>query len=157
MENNFTQGKIMKPLLLFTGPILLALFLQALYGGADLLVVGQFSDAANVSAVSVGSQLMSTITNVIISFSMGTTIYIGQKIGEGREEDCGKIIGTTIILFLSIGILLTLFVPLLSLNLAKWMNSPQEALYYTRNYIYICGLGSIMIVAYNVIGSIFRD
>lgn len=41
MEKNtsFTEGKIMQPLLLFAVPVLLALFLQAMYGAVDLLIV----------------------------------------------------------------------------------------------------------------------
>ena len=37
MEKNtsFTEGKIMQPLLLFAVPVLLALFLQAMYGAVD--------------------------------------------------------------------------------------------------------------------------
>ena len=37
-KRNFTSGPILGPLLLFSLPILLALFLQALYGAVDLLV-----------------------------------------------------------------------------------------------------------------------
>ena len=46
METNtsFTEGKILKPLILFAFPVLLALFLQAMYGAVDLLIVGKFAD-----------------------------------------------------------------------------------------------------------------
>ena len=49
--NDFTEGRILPKLLGFAFPVLLALFLQAMYGAVDLLVVGQFSSAAAVSAV----------------------------------------------------------------------------------------------------------
>lgn len=153
---DFTQGKILKPLMLFAMPILFALFLQALYGAVDLLVVGKFASSMDVSGVAVGSQIMLTITNLISSLAMGATIYLGQKIGEGDTAKGGDIIGTTIVLFLGIGVLLTVFVPVLSGMLASLMNAPAEAFERTKQYIAICGTGSIMIIAYNVIGSIFR-
>ena len=53
----------MQPLLLFAVPVLLALFLQAMYGAVDLLIVGKFASSADVSAVSTGSQIMTTLTN----------------------------------------------------------------------------------------------
>ena len=83
METNtsFTEGKILKPLILFAFPVLLALFLQAMYGAVDLLIVGKFASSADVSAVSTGSQIMTTLTNLISSFAMGTTILLGQQIG----------------------------------------------------------------------------
>lgn len=45
----FTEGKILKPLVLFALPVLLALFLQAMYGAVDLLVVGKFASSVDVS------------------------------------------------------------------------------------------------------------
>lgn len=41
--------------------------LQAMYGAVDLLVVGKFASSADVSAVSTGSQIMMTLTNLISS------------------------------------------------------------------------------------------
>ena len=55
---DFTEGKILSRLVRFALPVLLALFLQAMYGAVDLLVVGQFGSAEDVSAVSTGSQVI---------------------------------------------------------------------------------------------------
>ena len=153
---DFTRGPILGPLLAFSMPILLALFLQALYGAVDLLVVGKYAQAQDVSGVAVGSQIMQTVTGLVSSFAMGTTVLLGQKIGAGEREEGGRIIGTSIVVFFLIGAALTAALPLLSPALAKAMNAPAEAFAETRRYIAICGLGSVMIVAYNVLGSILR-
>lgn len=69
MQNkDFTTGKILSKLLTFMFPVMFAMFLQSTYGAVDLLVVGQFSTNANVSAVSTGSQIIITLTNLIVSF-----------------------------------------------------------------------------------------
>ena len=70
---DFTQGAILPKLLRFALPILGAMILQVMYGAVDLMVVGRFADAAAVSAVSTGSQLMHTITTVVTGLSMGGT------------------------------------------------------------------------------------
>ncbi len=155
-ETDFTKGPIVKQLLLFSVPILFALFLQALYGAVDLLVVGKFAAAEDISGVAIGSQIMMTLTNLISSFAMGTTIFLGQKLGEGQKKFAGRIIGTSIVVFLLIGVALTVLMILLSGLLATAMNAPEEAFDETRRYITICGGGSIMIIAYNVIGSVMR-
>ena len=59
-------------------PFLLANVLQALYGGADLFVVGQYDDAASVAAVAIGSQVMQTVTGVILGLTTGTTVLIAN-------------------------------------------------------------------------------
>ena len=45
--SNFTEGKIFSALLKFAIPILMAMFLQTMYGAVDLLIVGQFGNAAD--------------------------------------------------------------------------------------------------------------
>ena len=61
-SKSFTTGGILAPLLRFALPVLAALFLQTLYGAVDMLVVGRFAQALDVSAVSTGSWLMQLIT-----------------------------------------------------------------------------------------------
>lgn len=99
MSSDFTKGNIMKSLLGFMAPVLGALFLQAMYGAVDLLVVGKFGTPVDVSAVGTGSQIMTTLTNLLVSFSMGTTIFLGQTLGEGKPHKGGDIIGNSILLF----------------------------------------------------------
>ena len=155
-ERNFTEGKILSPLIRFMVPVFLAMFLQATYGAVDLLIVGQFAHPVDVSAVSTGSQIMMTLTNLVISFAMGTTILLGQRIGEGRGREGGQVIGSSICLFGVIAGAFTFLIPLLSRQLSSIMNAPAEAFDETCSYIRICGFGSLFIIAYNLIGSIFR-
>lgn len=156
MKNDFVNGKILPSLIKFALPVLFALFLQAMYGGVDLLVVGQFSDNSNVSAVSTGSQLMHSITTAITGLSMGTTVLLAQKIGNGRRKEAGNIIGSSVILFSIISILLTVLFIVFSRTICRIMNAPAEAFDETVRYFTICSAGLIFIIAYNVIGSIFR-
>ena len=48
---SLTEGSVFKSLIMFAIPIFFSLFLQALYGGVDLLVVGRFAGTADVSGV----------------------------------------------------------------------------------------------------------
>ena len=155
-ERNFTEGKILSPLIRFMVPVFLAMFLQSMYGAVDLLIVGKFACSADVSAVSTGSQIMMTITNLVTSFAMGTTILLGQRIGEGRGREGGKVIGSSVCLFGVIAGVFTVLIPALCRPLSSVMNAPKEAFDETASYIRICGLGSVFIISYNLIGSIFR-
>lgn len=158
-EQNFTEGKIFSPLIRFALPVLLALFLQAMYGAADLLIVGQFGgESADiyVSAVSTGSQIMMTLTFMVTALAMGLTVYVGEKIGAGRRDEAGEIIGSGISLFGIISLILTVAMVLASPYLTKLMRAPAEAFDSTVWYVTICSAGTLFIVAYNLVGSIFR-
>ena len=104
--NRLTEGNILHTLIRFAVPVFFTLFLQALYGGVDLLVVGQFAATADVSGVATGSMLMSTVTMVITGLSMGITILVGERIGRGEPDEAGRAIGGGICLFAVFGVLL---------------------------------------------------
>ena len=153
---NFTKGNILTSLVRFALPVLAALFLQTMYGAVDMLVVGQFATAADVSAVSTGSWLMQLITSFVVGIAMGTTVLLGRRLGEGKPEEAGKIIGASIVLFAIIGVVITFFMELCAVPVAQIMRTPIEAFDATVLYVRICSAGSVFIVAYNVLGSIFR-
>ena len=153
---NFTKGNILTSLVRFALPVLAALFLQTMYGAVDMLVVGQFATVADVSAVSTGSWLMQLITSFVVGIAMGTTVLLGRRLGEGKPEEAGKIIGASIVLFAIIGVVITFFMELCAVPVAQIMRTPIEAFDATVLYVRICSAGSVFIVAYNVLGSIFR-
>lgn len=156
---NFAEGRIFSPLIRFALPVLLALFLQTMYGAVDLLIVGRFGGGladVYVSAVSTGSQVMQTITLVLTGLAMGLTVFVGTKIGAGRREDAGKIIGSGVWMFGVVAALLTVVMVVTAPLLAQMMHAPTEAFDATTSYIVICSAGMIFIGAYNLVGSIFR-
>lgn len=66
-ERNFTEGKILSPLIRFMLPVFLAMFLQAMYGAVDLLIVGKFASLVDVSMFHIGlATPCSTIIQVIL-------------------------------------------------------------------------------------------
>lgn len=106
-EASFLEGPVFSALIRFAVPVLGALILQAAYGAIDLLIVGQFGDASSISAVGTGSSFMQMSTFIITSLAMGSTVIIGQHLGEKNAKAAGDAIGTTIILFALIGIVMT--------------------------------------------------
>ena len=158
MENkhDFTRGPILSSLLKFAFPVLLALLLQTMYGAVDLQVVGKFGTAADISAVSTGSQLMQAVTIVITGLSMGVTILLGQKLGEGKPEEAGRAVGAGICLFAVVTLVVTVIMLAATPQLATLMQAPADAFDGTVTYTRICSAGAVFIVAYNLVGSVFR-
>ncbi len=155
-QNSMIQGRILSPLLRFTIPVLLAQLLQAMYGAVDLLIVGQFASAADVSAVATGSQTMHTMMVFIIGLATGMTVLIGQKIGERNPEEAGRVIGSSICLFTVLGLVMTALMVLFTEPLCRLLQAPEEAFTQSAAYVRICSGGLLFIVAYNVLGSMFR-
>lgn len=155
-EQSLIQDSILKSLIPFAFPVLLALFLQAMYGAADLIIVGQFANTYEQSSVASGSQLLNMITMIITSLTMGVTVFVGDCIGSGNREKAGQGVGTGIAIFAVLAVVVTALVVPFSDGLAAFMHAPAEAFAQTSGYVRICGMGTVFITAYNVLGAIFR-
>ncbi len=154
--SSFTTGRIAPRLVKFAIPVLGALFLQSFYGAVDLLIVGQFGNAADVSAVANGTMMMQTITFIIVGLAMGTTIQMGQALGAGRKARAADIVGTSVIFFAITALIVTVLMIFLTRPFALLMKTPKEALEKTISYVHICSAGTVFITGYNVLGSVFR-
>ena len=155
-ELDLTQGSVPKVLLQFAVPYLLANVLQALYGGADLFVVGRFDDAASVAGVAIGSQVMQTVTGIILGLTTGITVLIGIATGARNDKELAAIIGSSVWLFAIVGAVLTLTMAVLHEPIALVMHTPAEAMADTLHYLLICSLGIPFIIGYNVVCGILR-
>ncbi len=156
MEKNLTSGSVLKNIVYFSLPFLLAYFLQVLYGLADLFIMGQFDTVASITAVSIGSQVMHMLTVMIVGLTMGSTVCIAQAVGADNKKQISQTIGNTAILFVAVSIFATVALAFFVDPLVAIMYTPQESVSGTASYLFICFLGIPFITAYNVISAIYR-
>lgn len=155
-EVDLTKGKAVNTLLAFAFPYIIANFLQALYGAADLIIVGKFCDNAMISAVATGSQLLQTLTFLITGLTVSATVLIGKAFGAKKFENIIKIINTMIICFVSAAIVISAAVLLSEKTILSLLQTPKEAFSSALSYVKICSFGLVFIFAYNSISAILR-
>lgn len=155
-EIDLTQGKPINTLLTFAFPYIIANFLQALYGAADLIIVGKFCDNAMISAVATGSQLLQTLTFLITGLTVSATVLIGKAFGAKEFENIIKIINTMVICFIAAAIIISTAVLLSEQTILNLLQTPQEAYLPALSYVKICSFGLVFIFAYNSISAILR-
>lgn len=155
-KNRFLAGPILPPLLQFAFPLMLSQLLQAFYGGVDLMVVGQYSSTASVSAVATGSQIMQALTVLITGLTMGVTVLVGKAVGAGDPDAAGRVVAGQLRLFALLAAALTAGMLAFAPAIVQWMNVPAEAVPETLRYVRICSGGILFITAYNGISGVFR-
>jgi putative MATE family efflux protein len=155
-EKDLTQGNLITTLLMFALPYIGANFLQALYGAADLIIVGKFCDSAVVSAVATGSQLLQTLIFFITGLNVSATVLIGKAFGARQYDNIVKIINTMTICFITVAVFLSFIIILFDNELLNLIHTPPEAYKATADYIFVCSLGLIFIFAYNAISAVLR-
>lgn len=153
---SLTEGNVYKTLLAFALPFMAAQLLQALYGAVDLMVVGQFATTADVSAVSMGSQIMYLASFVIMGFATAVTVLMGQYFGAGQEKRLSRLMGGAIVFFIFTGIILTVIMIVLRGAIVSIMNTPAEAVEPALDYMLVCSFGLSFVGGYNVVCSILR-
>lgn len=151
---SFVQGSIPKALLFFAGPVMLSVLVQNLYGAVDLFVVGNYATTADVSAVTIGSQLMTLLTQLIIGFATGITMLIGQYFGAGNKKGLSQTVGASVILFGIGAVLLTGIYLALHAYFPIMMQAPGESAEKAAQYLFFCSFGIVFIVGFNVTTSI---
>ena len=154
--NALTKGSVLKALVTFTVPFLLANVLQSLYGAVDLFVVGQFCDAQAVAAVSTGTQVTQIVTSLVTGLTLGGTILVGNYTGMERWDKVKEAIGTTLSVFAVVAVLLTALMLLFEAPLLTVLNTPAESFEATMDYVAICAWGNFFICGYNALSAILR-
>ena len=154
--HDLTQGSVGRTLMKFTVPFLLANLLQTFYSIVDLIVVGQFADAAAISSVSVGGIVVATLTSFIIGLTTGGTVLIGQFCGSKQEKNVQESVQTLFTLTPLIAIALSVIFMFLVDPLLKLLNTPPEAYEGARHYMQICIIGLVFTSGYNAISAALR-
>lgn len=141
---------------IFCAALSAVLFLQTLYGMADLFIIGQFDGVDGITAVSNGGQVMHMLTVIIVGLAMGTTVTIGKSVGAGKLDAASASIGNTVTFFMGMSVVVMAVLVFLVNPIVTLIGIPAEAVAGTRQYLFVCFLGIPFITAYNVISAIFR-
>ena len=156
MEKDLTTGKVLKNIAYFSIPYIFSYFLQTLYGLADLFIIGQYNGVAEITAVSIGSQIMHLITVMIVGLAMGSTVIIARAVGAKQRDNTAKAITNTIMLFMVVALFFTAILLSFVKPIVSVMATPTEAISGTISYLIVCFIGIPFITAYNIISAIFR-
>ena len=153
---DLTQGGVARTLIPFALPFLGGNLLQTLYGIVDLYIVGRFSDAVNLAAVSVGSLVMNTINCTLIGLTVGGTVLVGQLLGAGKRREAEAAVANAFTLAPLVGLGVALLLFALASPLLHLMNTPAESFAQTLDYVRICAVGVVFTAGYNCLSSILR-
>lgn len=152
--NDLTKGDVRKTLIRYAIPMVLTSLTQSAYSIVDMIIVGQFIGGTAVSAINNGSLIMTLLVQIIIGFTVGGNIVIGQNFGAKREDEAKKASGTLFVLTVLSGIICAVLFFILSRNLLVLLGAPslEEATIYLKT----CSFGIPFIFAYNALNATLR-
>ena len=157
MDNELTQGPVMKTMLRFAIPMILGDLLQQCYNIADTVIVGKFLGADALAAVGSAFSLMTFLTSILLGLAMGSgtvfSIRWGQKDHQGLKEGI-------LASFVLLGIV-TLILNVIVFAGIDWiirvLQTPSDLVELMHEYLIVIFAGLIGIFLYNFFASLLRS
>ena len=138
--NQITEGVIWKQLLLFFFPILFGTFFQQLYNTVD----------------AIAATLINLLVGFFVGLSSGASVIISQFYGADHKEDVKKAVHTAFALSIAGGAVIMGLGLLFSGAALRAMNTPEDIMKLSVQYMRIYFLGVIPSLIYNMGSSILR-
>lgn len=157
MKGNMTEGNIPKQIVGFAIPMILGNLFQLTYNAVDSIIVGRYAGEAELAAIGTANPIMNIVIFFIIGICLGASILMSEFFGAGDIAKLKREISTTMIA----GILFTVFITILGLIstplILKLIQTPDEIIGMSSNYLRIIFLGLIFTFLYNVYASTLRS
>ena len=153
---DFTHGNVQKQMIVFAAPLFFSNLLQVVYNIADMVIVGNFTGKAGLSAVAVGGDITHFLTFLAIGFSYAGQVIISQYLGAGHKEKLNRFISTLFAFLLGSSALLSLACYFFRTQLLELMNTPPESFAEALRYTACSIPGLVFVYGYNTASAVMR-
>lgn len=155
-EMDMCSGPLLKKLIIYTLPLLLTNVLQLTFNMADIIVLGSLVSDDAVAAVGATGALINLIIGLFVGLSVGANVLVARCVGSGDRDKAHKIVGMSVLLGVTIGILLGIVGFFCSRYFLEWMGCDVEVIDMATKYMRIYFVGMPIILLYNFCAAILR-
>ena len=160
---DFTEGPLLSRIILFSLPLIATSILQLLFNTADTIVVGRWggetAEAYENALAAVGScgALINLIINLFMGLSLGAGICVAQAIGSKKYDRLEKIVHTSVLTAIVLGIVTSIFGFFMARPLLQLIGTERAVLDQAVPYMkaYFVGIAANML--YNYCAAIIRS
>ncbi len=156
-NNDLTSGPLTIKIIKFIIPLMLTGILQLLYNAADSIVVGHYDGSSALAAVSSVGALINLLVNAFMGLSVGAAVVVAQDYGAKDYEGVSKTVHTSYLISIIGGIVVGAIGLIFSRQFLIWMESPEDVLPLSTEYLMIYFIGTPANMAYNFGASILRS
>ena len=156
LKNDFTVGNVVRQLAAFSVPTFFANALQAMYGLADMIIVGQFVGEAGLSAIGLCSEIIVVLSAASTGLCTGGTVVLSQYVGRHDDNNQKSAIVTLFALMLATAIVLSILGLVITPYIVHAVQTPPEAVNQAIKYMYYSCGGIVFIFGYNMVCAVLR-
>ena len=147
---DMTSGNPVRLILVFALPVLAGNLLQQFYSLVDSLIIGQLLGVTALTAVSASGWLDWAVLSVPMGLAQGYSIHAAQCYGGKRFGELKKTVAQSYLISAAVTVTLEILSQLLLRPVLTWMNSPEETIRLTENYLRIIYAGLPVVMCLNL-------
>lgn len=151
------NGPLFKKMIVFTIPVIFSSLLQLLFNAVDMIVVGRFCGSNSLAAVGTTASLTSLLVSMFLGLSVGSSVAISHAIGAGNKKEIDRILHTSILTAVYVGIILTVIGLIATKPLLNAISTPSEIIDKSVLYLRIIFIGMPINMLYNFCAGMLRS
>ncbi|MBM7634600.1 MATE family efflux transporter [Geomicrobium sediminis] len=155
-QQDFTKGPLFKPLVFFSGPIMITNLLQSSFQITDSLWVGNLLGASSLGAVAISSTIMFTVLSFVIGLNNASLTILSQQRGKDNEQGLRSYLNAFVVIMAVIATLFGIAGYVFSESLLSLIGTPESIIEQAIAYLQITFIGIIFLFGYNFISTILR-
>ncbi len=155
-EQDFTEGRLGRAILLLSIPAVLEMVMESIFAIVDIFFVSRLG-ANSVAIVGITESMMTIIYAISIGLGTATTSLVSRRIGEKKPEEASNTAFQAIIIGMLAGILIGIPGALYSRKLLSLMGASGVMVDQLSGYATLMLGGNIVIMMLFIINAIFRS
>ena len=154
-EQDFTEGRPGRAILLLAIPMVLETCMEALFGIVDVFFVSSLGADA-VAAVGLTESMLSMVYALAMGLGIGATAVVARRIGEKDPDGAARAAVQALLLAIIVSVVLGVAGALLAPRLLVLMGGSAEVVATGRGYATIMLGGEAAIIVLFVVNAVFR-
>ena len=147
---DLTSGNPVRLILVFALPVLTGNMLQQFYNLVDSLIIGQLLGVTALTAVSASGWLDWAVLSIPMGLAQGYSIHASQCYGGKQYAELKRTVAQSYLISAAVTVTLEAISQTLLRPVLTWMNSPEETIHLTENYLRIIYAGLPVVMCLNV-------
>jgi putative MATE family efflux protein len=137
-------------------PAIVAMLASSLYNMVDSIFIGQGVGPMAISGLAITFPFMNLTGAFGAAIGVGSSTYISMKLGQKDYDTAENILGNTLTLNISVGIILSVVCLIFLDPILRFFGASDATIPYARDYMFIILLGNVVTHTYLGMNSVLR-
>ncbi|WP_399540738.1 MATE family efflux transporter [uncultured Gemella sp.] len=153
---NLLEGPILRAMIAFAIPIMIANIFQQLYNTVDIMIVGRFLGEESLAAVGATAAIFELVVGFAIGIGNGMGIVIARHYGAGNYEKLKRAVAATFVIGGVLSVIIAVLGNFTLYPLLELLGTPSNIIAQSYEYSYLIVVFVGVTLAYNLCAGLLR-